>query len=329
MAETTQLRRDAPVAIDLFAGAGFLSAAIKDAGFKMSLAVERDPIAATTYRRNVGDHVVVGDIRGIDPQGRCDILAAGPPCQGFSTLNRNRHNDERRLLALEVLPWVKACEPKIVLIENVAAFAASDACREIVAELTNLGYEIQSAILDAAEFGVPQHRKRFFLIGSRIGQPQWPEPCSRRTTVREAWDGLSVEPDGLNAHIAPKPSALALERMQVIPTNGDRRSVVRNAPHLAPPSWFRLGCDVTDVWGRLAWDRPSNTLRTCLQNPSKGRYIHPESHRVMTLREAARLQTIGDDWQFAGVPAQVARQIGNGVPYLLGKQIAGTLIEML
>lgn len=110
--------------------------------------------------------------------------------------------------------------------------------------------------------------------------------------------------------------------MELIPAGGDKRDILRRAPHLAPPSWHRTTCEVTDVWGRLDWDAPANTLRTCLLNPSKGRYIHPEQHRVISLREAARLHSIPDSWSFAGTPYQVARQIGNSVPPKLGAVVA-------
>lgn len=97
---------------------------------------------------------------------------------------------------------------------------------------------------------------------------------------------------------------------------------MRSAPSLAPSSWWRVRCQATDVWGRMLWDEPANTLRTALQNPSKGRYIHPERHRVISLREAARLHSVPDSWTFVGTHYQVARQIGNGVPWQLGRAVA-------
>src|ERR1051325_11636792 len=94
----------------------------------------------------------------------------------------------------------------------------------------------------------------------------------RLKDVRQAWDGLPTTPDGSNHHYAPQPSELALARMRVIQPGGAKRDVMRYAPQLAPPSWWRLKCQVTDVWGRMEWDKPSNTIRTALLNPSKGRY---------------------------------------------------------
>jgi DNA (cytosine-5)-methyltransferase 1 len=105
--------------------------------------------------------------------------------------------------------------------------------------------------------------------------------------------------------------------------------VLRLAPHLAPKSWWKIGGQATDVWGRMLWDEPSNTLRTALLNASKGRYIHPEQHRVITLREAARLQSVPDCWIFEGTPYQIARQIGNGVPPLLGRAVAKAILALI
>ena len=148
-------------------------------------------------------------------------------------------------------------------------------------------------------------------------------------TVREAWSGLPDRPDGLNWHVARSPSALALARMKVIPPGGDKRDVLRKAPKLAPRSWWKIGGEATDVWGRMFWDKPCNTLRTALLNASKGRYIHPEQNRVITLREAARLQSVPDWWEFEGTPYQVARQIGNGVPLVLGRLVARAVMRVL
>jgi DNA (cytosine-5)-methyltransferase 1 len=157
-----------------------------------------------------------------------------------------------------------------------------------------------------------------------------PKPADGpQRTVREAWQGLPAEPDGKNHHYAPKPTLLALERIRLIQPGGDKRDVLLLRPDLAPPSWRRSRTEITDVWGRMEWDRPSNTLRTALLNVSKGRYIHPEQHRVISLREAARLQSIPDEWQFATEPYPIARQIGNSVPPLLGLAVARAVREAL
>jgi DNA (cytosine-5)-methyltransferase 1 len=319
-----------PTVVDLYAGAGLFSYAFSRSGFGLVRAIEIDPVAAATYSANLGSHVEVADIRAVAASGRCTVLIAGPVCQGFSTLGKRDKNDPRNLLSLEVVRWAKVLRPKVIVVENVAAFLDSPIWSVLAAQLGRLGYNVSSSVFDAHEFGVPQRRIRSFTFASRGRAPRVEIPERRGFgTVRKAWRGLASEPDSRNHHYSPRPSDLALARMKVIRAGGDKRDVMRYAPQLAAPSWWRLPCEITDVWGRMEWDEPSNTIRTALQNPSKGRYIHPEQHRVISLREAARLQSIPDSWHFTGLPTQVARQIGNSVPPLLGRAIAKAVNEAL
>ncbi len=321
--------RSKPYVVDMFAGAGLFSRAFAAEGFHLEYAVELDRFAAATYRRNLGDHIVVGDVRRRPPPVHCDVLISGPPCQGFSTLGRRDVSDPRNRLALEVATWARALQPQVIVIENVAAFLDAPVWRTLARRLRWLDYEVSATVVDAVDFGVPQLRKRSFTFASRIGLPELLPRNGAPETVREAWAHLPLRPDGRNFHYAPKPSAIALARMKVIRPGGDKRDVMQRAPRLAPPSWWRLACQITDVWGRMEWDAPSNTLRTCLQNASKGRYIHPQQHRVISLREAARLQTIEDRWQFVGWPLHIAQQIGNCVPVKLGSAVARATMRLL
>lgn len=309
--------------VELFAGAGLLGSAFAAEGFAICLAVEQDRVAAATYRQNVGEHVIVRDVTEVRPAGACDVLVAGPPCQGFSTLGTRDGEDPRNRLSMQVAVWAEALAPRVVVVENVPRFLSSKHWSDLRSRLESLDYEVTSAVVDAADHGSPQFRKRCFAFASKVGAPRLPAARrARPRTVREAWDGLPAVPDGANWHYAPTPGPLALARMKVIPPGGDKRDVLRLAPGLAPRSWAKISGEATDVWGRMLWNEPSNTLRTALLNASKGRYIHPEQDRVMSLREAARLQSIPDTWRFVGTPYQVARQIGNGVPLVLGRLVA-------
>ena len=319
-----------PRVLDLFAGAGLFSWAFKETGFKVVGAVELDPVAAKTYAQNIGGHVKCADVKSLLPWTEYDVLVAGPPCQGFSTLGKRNPNDPRNALSLELLKWVRQGTPLVIVIENVAAFIGSPVWSTLRHGLERMGYDVEAHVLNANHYGVPQVRYRSFTIASRIGLPIISPPRRKAVrTVREAWAGLPPVPDGKNHHYSPMPSELALARMRVIPAGGDKRDIMRHAPQLAPPSWWNVGSAVTDVWGRMEWDKPSNTLRTALQNASKGRYIHPEQNRVISLREAARLQTIPDSWTFAGPPTHVARQIGNSVPPSMGMAIAKGIYKRL
>lgn len=327
---TAKRLQTSPIVHELFSGAGFLSHAFAMEHFRIVGAVEIDPIAAATYRLNVGDHVTIGDVRLVRPSGKCDVLCCGSPCQSHSTLGKKDPNDPRRLLSLDVVRWAKALAPRTIVIENVPAFLESPVWRVLSKRLTRLGYSVNAVLLNALDFGAPQQRVRSFTFAVKGQMPQVTVPRNPQIrTVREAWDDLPLRPDGINHHYAPFPSELALARMRVIPPGGDKRDVMKNAPDLAAPSWWKLRSEITDVWGRMRWGAPSNTIRTCLLNPSKGRYIHPIQNRVISLREAARLQTVPDSWVFAGLPTQIARQIGNGVPVVLGRAVARAVFEVL
>ena len=328
---TVKSRGRQPRVIDLFAGAGVFSFAFADEGFQLVRAIEKDPFAAATYASNLGSHVDVKDVRQVRPEGECDVLIAGPPCQGFSTLGKRDIKDPRNRLSLEVARWAAVLEPRMIVIENVASFLDSPIWLVLARRLGALGYKMKSGVFNSLDFGAPQIRCRSLTFASRRAMPDL-SPRRTRTdqlTVRAAWRGLPAVPDGQNVHSSPVPSQLALARMKVIPPGGDKRDVMRRAPELAPPSWWRVPGDVTDVWGRMEWNAPCNTLRTALQNPSKGRYIHPSQHRVISLREAARLHTIPDDWTFVGPPYPVARQIGNSVPPALGRAVAKAVLRAL
>lgn len=319
-----------PMVVDLFAGAGLFSYAFREEGFEIVQAVENDEFAADSYRSNLGDVLIAEDILDASPIDSCDVLIAGPPCQGFSTLGKRNPSDARNSLSLELLRWVDAANPQVVVVENVAPFLTSSACRALIQDLSLRGYSIGADVLNAVDFGVPQKRERAFVVATRASRVfEARRIAAGYGNLVEAWKGLAVEPDDENLHEAPVPTQLALSRMRTLPYGGDKRDILRLAPELAAPSWFRYPNAVTDVWGRMRWEAPSNTLRTCFQNPSKGRYIHPEQDRVMTIREGARLQTIPDTWSFVGPRTRIVGQIGNAVPPLLGRSIARGVRKLL
>ena len=308
--------------IDLFSGAGLFGYAFEQEGFKLVRAVEKEAAAGRTHHANLGARLDVADVASVVPEGRCDILIAGPPCQGFSTLGKRRTNDPRNWLCMHVVTWARSLGPSVVVVENVVPFVDSAPAKELRSGLRSLGYTVEVLVLNALNYGVAQHRVRAFTIASMSGGLAAPLPADEVRTVRDAIQDLPGSPSGENDHVAPIPTPLALSRMRLVPPGGGKHDILREAPHLAPPSWHRSRTEITDVWGRLRWDEPANTLRTCLLNPSKGRYIHPCQDRVISLREAARLHSIPDSWTFRGTPYQVARQIGNSVPPLLGRAVA-------
>lgn len=315
--------------VDLFCGAGLLSAGFSSEGFTPILGVDLDRHALRTYEHNLGAPTLHSSVEYVPDGLSADILLAGPPCQGFSTLGRRDPKDERNNLSLCVSQWARKLGPSVVVIENVPAFLKSPQHKELVRDLTMLGYGVTCTTLEAADFGTPQYRKRAFTIASLVGE--FVPPMKTHATpvsVNEAVFGPSISNDD-SMHSWPNPSKLALERFQVTPVGGAKADIIAKRPDLCPPSWALIPGQATDVWGRMHLDRPSNTIRCTFQNPSKGRYIHPTEHRVISLREGARIQGIPDDWLFSGQPYPIARQIGNGVPVQMGRAIARSVRELL
>ncbi|WP_181176586.1 DNA cytosine methyltransferase [Mesorhizobium sp. B2-3-5] len=313
---------------DLFAGAGLFSEGFRQAGFLPRFAVELDAEAVKSYRRNVGPNAVHGSVTDVLNLGTVDVLIAGPPCQGFSTLGRRDPLDARNDLCFAVLPWADGAKPKVIVIENVPPFLKSGHWQRLARGLRRRGYKIFTWELEAADFGTPQLRRRAFTIASKIGIISPPAPVSERISCAHA---LLNEPIAENdlMHRWPTLQGVSAQRVALVPANGDKRDIQKAAPELCPPSWQRIGCQATDVWGRIDPDEPANTLRCTFLNPSKGRYLHPTENRTISLREGARLQGIPDDWLIDGRPYQVARQIGNGVPIPLARAVAKQIYAAL
>lgn len=313
--------------LDMFSGAGLFSAGAMSAGLEPVFAIDLAKEAIASYNRNVAAVGVVGSV--LDPRDvpQADVLIAGPPCQGFSTLGRQDPKDARNKLALAVPDWAARCDAKVVIVENVPPFLRSIQWRQLEKAFKRLGYAVQTWELEAADFGTPQLRRRAFTIASKIGPASQPETVARLRSAGEVFMAPIVAGDPM--HRWPTPVGIAAERIAIIPTNGDKRDIMAARPDLCPPSWVKVGCQATDVWGRIDPSEPANTLRCTFQNPSKGRYLHPTENRCISLREGARLQGVPDDWVFEGRNYPVARQIGNGVPIPLAAAVAGAVQKLL
>jgi DNA (cytosine-5)-methyltransferase 1 len=331
--------------IDLFAGAGGLTLGFHRAGFRSVFAVENETAAAKTYAVNFpGAHVYPGDIEGVDSFPSAEVLIGGPPCQGFSPLGRDRDDHSRASLNSlweEYVRAVRQVRPKVFVVENVPEFLKSaqfETFLETFATDRKLkDYVIEWQVLNAADYGVPQRRRRGFVIGSRVGGPRWPtkthgpESKSKQpyATVRDAIGDLPLEPNDKDWHIGRNPRPSSIERYRAVPEGGNRFDLAANRPDLLPDCWRNKKSGTTDVFGRLWWDRPSFTIRTEFFKPEKGRYLHPQADRPITHREAARLQTFPDDFTFEGTKIEVARQIGNAVPPRLAEAVARAVRRLL
>ncbi|WP_436493588.1 DNA cytosine methyltransferase [Actinokineospora sp. HUAS TT18] len=338
----------APTVIDLFAGCGGMTSGFTAAGFAPILAVEHNLRAAATYASNFGeDHTLCADIATVSDIPRADVVIGGPPCQGFSNLGSRDVDDPRNQLWKEYLRIVAAARPSVFVVENVDRFLASSEFALLTAEATRLGYALSSGTLLAADFGVPQRRKRAFVIGSRIGPIPLPVGASPWAGVGTVLADLPARPattalpassvtvfgvdvpgrfKSLDLHLGRNPTALSLERYRHIPPGGGRFDL---PDHLLPRCWREKKTGTTDVMGRMRWDQPSLTIRTEFFKPEKGQYLHPTWHRPITHLEAARLQTFPDSFEWCGTKAEIARQIGNAVPPTLAAALARQVLGFL
>jgi DNA (cytosine-5)-methyltransferase 1 len=156
-----------------------------------------------------------------------------------------------------------------------------------------------------------------------------PPPIFARRSVRDAIGDLSFLPDGKNLHLARNPTPQSIERYKAVPPGGNRFDLMRNRPDITPACWKKKKTGSTDVFGRMRWDEPAPTIRTEFFKPEKGRYLHPQADRPITVREAARLQTFPDTFAFVGSNTQIAKQIGNAVPPAFAERIALQVKSML
>lgn len=344
--------------IDLFSGAGGMSLGLTRAEalglFGSVLAIDNDKSAAKTYSMNFGAHAMTCDIEqwlNDADVPEADVVIGGPPCQGFSLLNRNRQGDLRRALWEPYLDVVQRSGAIVFVMENVAELYRSPELQDIKRRADGMGFSTIEGIFNAADFGAPQTRKRTLVFGwSRKSLPgglSLPEPThsadaepgsnNRWVTVRDVIADLPPVPIGteigaeppLDLHFGRNPTELSRQRYRHVPPGGNRFDLHRNAPELTPQCWIDKTSGGTDLFGRLWWDRPSVTIRTEFFKPEKGRYLHPVEDRPITHREAARLMGFPDDFAFYGSKVEVARQIGNAVPIALAEAIGHALLRGL
>ena len=354
--------------IDLFCGAGGLTLGFTPAfghNFEPVWANDADSQAAATYNANFGRHCVVGDIAelldGDLSIPKADVVIGGPPCQGFSLLNKNRGRDARKQLWRPFFDVVKAADAKVFLMENVPQLLNSSEYEEILRTAEqDMGFRVRSAKLLAADYGAPQLRQRAFILGCKFADPNLVFPPKKThynpkngyldhrdeyarnvepwRTVRDVIsdlplpEGLSIRPvvPPLDLHFGRSPRPISLKRYRAVPAEGmNRFDLQRRARHLTPACWIRKTTGGTDLFGRLWWDRPACTMRTEFFKPEKGRYLHPSQHRPITHREAARFQTFPDDFMFCGSKIDIAKQIGNAVPPLMASALAECISKLL
>lgn len=345
--------------IDLFAGCGGLSKGFMDAGFNIIVGVDNDQAALNTFAKNHNGAVAMNadlsqqetfdEIKKIAGDRKIDVIIAGPPCQGFSLTGPRNFDDKRNKLYLAVIEMVKQYQPKAFIIENVPGMATlykGQIKDEVLRRFRAMGYNVECKILCAADYGVPQIRKRLIFMGIRkdIGEPKFPEirfaPENYRTCRDAVSDLPSLEHDlgaeeceysqeplteyqrlmrgqcsVLYNHLGTNHTQLVKDTIALVPEGGNYKDL--------PAGWgetrkFHM------AWTRLNGNAPARTVDTGHRN-----LFHYQYNRVPTVRESARMQSFPDDFIFTGTKTQQCRQVGNAVPPLLGQALGNVILNIL
>lgn len=340
---------------DFFSGCGGTSAGLRDAGMDIVFGLDFDPEASRTFQRNFPTtkfvrrdvryyptrliKTMVSDCRS---KGHPILFSGCAPCQPFSQQNGQRTDEDERIpLLAHFGRFVKAYSPEFVLVENVPGIqtisSGAGPLPKFLRTLERMGYSVATGVVDCCDYGVPQKRSRFVLLASLLGDIALPAQSHGLgkdlvpfSTVKD-WiaDLPPIQAGETHAeianHRAAKLSTLNLERIKATPVGGGRRDW---------PKELRLTCHTghsghTDVYGRLRWDTPASALTTRCISLSNGRFGHPTQARAISVREAARLQTFGDTFEFEGNLNSMAKQIGNAVPVLLAKSLGTAFTSAL
>ena len=351
-----------PIGIDIFSGAGGLSLGAEMAGFQVKFAVEKDNSAAATYRHNHPNTLVLkDDIHNINPHDyllpneHISIVFGGPPCQGFSfsnTMSRNMDNPNNSLFE-EFVRFVHEIQPDWFLFENVEGFARFEKGRiqHLVEQcFRDMGYEVFPKVLWASDYGVPQHRNRFFMVGNHLGiKFEYPEPFGTKITVNDAIEDLPDLTNGQQmetmSYKMPASKASKYARMMRKGSKRCRQNYVsRNADYVIErythikqgENWESIPDELmqnyankqnchSGIYKRLIAAEPS----VVISNYRKNMLIHPFQDRGLSVREAARLQSFPDFFYFEGCLMSIQQQIGNAVPPLLAKAVFGKILEYM
>jgi DNA (cytosine-5)-methyltransferase 1 len=343
--------------IDLFSGCGGLSKGFLDAGYDILLGVDHDKDSLKTFKLNHKDSKVleldlfdksnIKEIKkalmGVSP----DVIVGGPPCQGFSLTGTRNFDDKRNQLYLSMIETVKELKPRAFLIENVPGIARlyeGAIKNEIISRFTKLGYTVSMQILTAADYGVPQIRKRLVFIGLKNEKFSFPEPMlkpenyvttseaigdlpSRKNEFGKEEDSYSKEPisifqkkmrgrqNTLFNHVASNHTDLVKSIISQVPEGGNHKDL---------PTGVGSNRHFNEAWTRYHSQKPSRTIDTGHRN-----HFHYEYDRVPTVRENARLQSFPDNFIFVGTRTSQNRQVGNAVPPLMGFAIAKHLLKYL
>lgn len=330
-------------AVDLFCGVGGLTHGLMTGGVRVRVGYDIDPACEYPYEANNKakfERRSVDELTGVDlakwySPGAVRLLAGCAPCQPFSALanGRDAKDEEKWGLLGEFARLIRELQPDLVTMENVPRVANHAPYKEFLETLKEQGYHIDARRVRCADYGIPQERRRFVLVASRLGPIQLPKPFSGPVrTVRDAIAHLPPLEAGETdkndpLHKARRLDPVNLQRIKASNPGGtweDWPVELRAPCHRA-----KSGESFKSVYARMSWDQPAPTMTTQCFNFGTGRFGHPEQHRSITLREAAILQSFPEDYRFVRPGAEVqfapvGRMVGNAVPPRLGEVVGRT-----
>ena len=335
-------------AIDLFAGGGGLTVGLKRAGFEVVSAVEKEKHACATYRANHPEvhlleqditEVSGDDLKNLAEHGEIDLLAGCPPCQGYTSLNKDGIDDPRNRLIFEISRLAEEIRPRAIMMENVPGLTTkgTDQYEELKANLKTLGYELDNSaeVLQAADYGVPQERRRLVILAGLGFEIELPSPTHSKDgenglslwkSVADAIGGKKYIGDPLTLSEAKGQGDIRQSDWHVVRDLSEQNQLriavaVPGQSWAAIPEHLRPECHrgnyigFTNVYGRMEWRQPSPTITGGCTTFSKGRFGHPVKDRTISVREAALLQTFPRNYLF-DIPymEHVCNVIGNALP---------------
>ncbi len=334
--------------ISLFSGGGGLDLGFKQAGFDIVWAIDNNQDAVSTYKRNVGKEIVCEDITTIDIEQipHADIVIGGPPCQSFS-LAGNRHCDDHRgRLVWRYLDIIKKVSPAAFLFENVVGLISAkdqqgnSILDALLQTFAKAGYHVSWHLVNAADYGVPQQRKRVIIVGMKDRVFEFPPTTHSKDgtngtkkyrSVEEAIGDLPMAgtSGSISEHDYPTMSKLDQYICSHVKPGGNYMDIPDDVPSVRIKRLKQEGGHTT-CYGRMLPDQPSYTINTYFNRPNVGCNIHYKYDRIITLREAMRLQTFPDDYEFVSKSKHGKNLIvGNAVPPLLAYVLALKLKEYI
>ncbi|WHX25656.1 DNA cytosine methyltransferase [Virgibacillus halodenitrificans] len=361
-----------PSVVSLFSGGGGLDLGFQNIGFDIVWAIDNDKDAVYSYQENLGEHILLEDISNVKEESipKADIVIGGPPCQSFSLVGKRRTDDERGQLVWQYLRIINKIKPKLFVFENVIGLKSAKTSEgalvinDLILAFNELGYNVKWKVLNAADYGVPQRRKRIFLVGTREGVLfNFPKSTHNEygndgkkkwVSVEEALGDLSCPNESgvteystsiqndfqakmrknnssnyVADHITPNLSELDKEIISHIPVGGNYMNVPDSVPSKRIKKFKETGGRTT-CYGRLSPDMPSYTINTHFNRPNVGCNIHYKEKRLISIREALRLQSFPDDYKIKSSTKRGKHTVvGNAVPPILSEALAEKVMESI